>query len=240
MPPQRYKDPKVLPIKEQPCSSSGRKFTAFNQSKNELDHEQGKNREGHPCSTSINAGQENNSKLSKEKQSNSPEVCHKVESIIKPCVLGSALSIVSHGSTSKGEEVEFKLSKEKQCPKLGIVPPTVPKCSTSSNVGQEEGFKLSEEKNSSFKSHKLPRKSVSKSSVSKFRDLVENWVPRIQVDCMDLDDQGWLFTEQNHNHGVERCAVNNDDSIHRPLPLWPSAEYLPAADVYALPFVMPY
>ncbi|KAI3960602.1 hypothetical protein MKX01_003776 [Papaver californicum] len=76
-----------------------------------------------------------------------------------------------------------------------------------------------------------------------FRDLIENWVPpTLQLYRTDFDDQEWLF-EMNpqRRHEAKRLKPSNNDIDSCPGSSgWPRACYLPAADMYALPYTVPF
>lgn len=77
---------------------------------------------------------------------------------------------------------------------------------------------------------------------SLYKTLIDDWDrPQLEVD--DLGDQEWLFgtTSKKARQGNARC----DDS-HELLRTgnscssWPRACYLPEADIYALPYTVPF
>ncbi|KAI3913970.1 hypothetical protein MKW98_010782 [Papaver atlanticum] len=76
-----------------------------------------------------------------------------------------------------------------------------------------------------------------------FRDLIENWVPpTLQLYRTDFDDQEWLF-EMNpqRRHEAKRLKPSSIDiDSCRGSSGWPRACYLPAADIYALPYTVPF
>lgn len=127
-------------------------------------------------------------------------------------------------------------------------------CSTSGNVGQELTLRLSKEpfpssQASTIFAHKaepaaLPSASGSgcSSLPSPLRDLLLNWVaPPIQRECPESDDLEWLFeSKRNHNHAVERYKIGTDGLYGQNSTPWPRASYLPEADIYALPFTVPF
>lgn len=79
---------------------------------------------------------------------------------------------------------------------------------------------------------------------SLYRDLVENWVPPpLQHQRNDFsDDEEWLFkTKQENRYKSERLEARNDAiSCSRSPTLGPRAYYLPEADVFALPYTVPF
>ncbi|OVA19830.1 hypothetical protein BVC80_1689g17 [Macleaya cordata] len=85
---------------------------------------------------------------------------------------------------------------------------------------------------------------------TQYRDLIENWIPPpLQMECSDFDDQDWLFDTKLRPHGQEaakRFKASEEDaewpgrrrsSTSR---LWPTACFLAEADIYALPYTVPY
>ncbi|MCL7050542.1 hypothetical protein MKW94_009397 [Papaver nudicaule] len=76
-----------------------------------------------------------------------------------------------------------------------------------------------------------------------FRDLIENWVPpTLQIYQTDFDDQEWLFEmKPQRRHEAKRLKPSsNDVDLCRGSSGWPRACYLPAADIYALPYTVPF
>jgi hypothetical protein len=105
-------------------------------------------------------------------------------------------------------------------------------CSTSGGPGISAQGKLCDAKASTSKSG-IP------TVESLFKDLVENWVsPPIQSERTDLDELEWLFGRKHP--GRERAKVSSDISCTGSANLLPRAQYLPEADIYALPFTVPF
>ncbi|XP_026456302.1 histone-lysine N-methyltransferase, H3 lysine-79 specific-like [Papaver somniferum] len=86
---------------------------------------------------------------------------------------------------------------------------------------------------------------------TQYRNLIENWTPPSQslaVCCTDLDDQDWLFGSKQTAYDRHKLAsskrVKATSSVEeKPMVspgLWPSACYLADADMYALPYTIPY
>ncbi|KAI3930785.1 hypothetical protein MKX01_037231 [Papaver californicum] len=86
---------------------------------------------------------------------------------------------------------------------------------------------------------------------TQYRNLIENWTPPSQsltVCCPDLDDQDWLFGSKQIAHDRHKQAsskrVKATSSVEEKAMvssgLWPSACYLADADIYALPYTIPY
>ncbi|KAL6993411.1 hypothetical protein U1Q18_011529 [Sarracenia purpurea var. burkii] len=76
---------------------------------------------------------------------------------------------------------------------------------------------------------------------SKFRDLVENWVPPLlQSECTHLEDQEWLFCPQpNLNFETQRFKQADSGSLSSESSTsMPHLCYLSEADIYALPFTL--
>uniref|UniRef100_A0A2P2JLP5 Uncharacterized protein n=2 Tax=Rhizophora mucronata TaxID=61149 RepID=A0A2P2JLP5_RHIMU len=132
-------------------------------------------------------------------------------------------------------------------------------CSTSRSTCQDSTLGLNNEKpflpsgpSDIFASRAkldLPTKlcgSCSPHLALKFRNLVENWVPPLmQCEYTDLDNQEWLLEStrpQKENCRLEFCGAGSAGLSHgdtTPYP-YPQTCYLPDADIYALPFTVPY
>ncbi|CAL5383436.1 unnamed protein product [Camellia sinensis] len=78
---------------------------------------------------------------------------------------------------------------------------------------------------------------------SLYNDLVENWVPLppqlLQGEQTDLDELEWLF-QRKHQDEERSTEVNSDASCRGGSTLWPRAMYMPEADIWALPFTVPF
>ncbi|KAI3981582.1 hypothetical protein MKX01_007502 [Papaver californicum] len=84
-----------------------------------------------------------------------------------------------------------------------------------------------------------------------YRNLIENCTPPSQcltVCCTDLDDQDWLFGSKQIAHDRHKLASSKRVKATRSVEekamvssgMWPSACYLADADIYALPYTIPY
>lgn len=75
----------------------------------------------------------------------------------------------------------------------------------------------------------------------KLRDFIENWFPPpMEPDCSS-DDMEWLFgTKQDKKCGAKIAKVGSLGLPHANYTTLPHACYLPEADIYALPFTLPY
>ncbi|VFR03575.1 unnamed protein product [Cuscuta campestris] len=76
----------------------------------------------------------------------------------------------------------------------------------------------------------------------RYRDLIEKWIPPSLNDDLDSLDQDWLF-----NRKRDTCAKKKQQPISTPnmlcsaSALWPPrAQFLPDAEIYALPYTIPY
>ncbi|KAA8537500.1 hypothetical protein F0562_027108 [Nyssa sinensis] len=76
---------------------------------------------------------------------------------------------------------------------------------------------------------------------SLYKGLIENWIPpALQGELTDFDDQEWLFgNKQRDRPEGKRFRAGNDFSNSNST-LWPRAQHLPDADIYALPFTVPF
>ncbi|XVF59816.1 hypothetical protein PTKIN_Ptkin07bG0306200 [Pterospermum kingtungense] len=128
-------------------------------------------------------------------------------------------------------------------------------CSTASTRHPELTFKLSKEKpcSSSRASESLAHNAEASMPLSlcsscpptlalEFKNLVEDWVvPSLQTEQTSFDEDDWLFQKkQNITSGFKSNTNGNVGPSQISLPTWPQACYLPEADIYALPFTIPY
>ncbi|CAF2157338.1 unnamed protein product [Brassica napus] len=87
---------------------------------------------------------------------------------------------------------------------------------------------------------KLCRKCPSSTAV-RFLDLIENWAPDlVESKLIDTEDQElWLVMKvgaKRHHHQVN----NQTTSSGRSSMVWPTARFLPEAELHALPFTVPF
>ncbi|PIA55439.1 hypothetical protein AQUCO_00700023v1 [Aquilegia coerulea] len=77
-------------------------------------------------------------------------------------------------------------------------------------------------------------------SDAQLRDIIENWViPPIQNQCTDVDDQSWLF-DMPSKREPKRSKVSDVATCYDGSMWPPRACYLPEADIYALPYTVPF
>ncbi|XP_013749085.1 uncharacterized protein LOC106451675 isoform X2 [Brassica napus] len=87
---------------------------------------------------------------------------------------------------------------------------------------------------------KLCRKCPSSTAV-RFLDLIENWAPDlVESKLIDTEDQElWLVVKvgaKRHHHQVNNQTTSNGRSSM----VWPTARFLPEAELHALPFTVPF
>ncbi|CAG7900728.1 unnamed protein product [Brassica rapa] len=87
---------------------------------------------------------------------------------------------------------------------------------------------------------KLCRKCPSSTAV-RFLDLIENWAPDlVESKLIDTEDQElWLVMKvgaKRHHHQVNNQTTSNGRSSM----VWPTARFLPEAELHALPFTVPF
>ncbi|CAA3029275.1 eukaryotic translation initiation factor 5B-like [Olea europaea var. sylvestris] len=76
-----------------------------------------------------------------------------------------------------------------------------------------------------------------------YKDLVENWVPpELHALVNYPDDQEWLSQSKDNDVRSEKRFRSSGDAVpcSSSLSLWPQSRYLPDADIYALPFTVPF
>lgn len=76
---------------------------------------------------------------------------------------------------------------------------------------------------------------------SLYQDLIANLEESFQFELNNLVDQEWLFgTTKQDRHGYKRLKVCHDVSCHADSTTRLCAQYLPEADVYGLPYTIPF
>lgn len=84
------------------------------------------------------------------------------------------------------------------------------------------------------------------SMVLQFLNVVENWVPNTieqRVDLINSEDEECWWSLKKPSSPTERCKqVNRNNEIKQVSNSmgWPCARLLPEADVYALPYTVPF
>lgn len=125
-------------------------------------------------------------------------------------------------------EITTKLSKEKK---------TVP-LESDSRISKPLGKETHQE---TVGTSKLCSKCPPSTAV-RFLNLIENWAPdRVQSKLTDSEDQElWLFMKvgaKRHHHQVSIQTTSNGSSSM----VWrPTANFLPEAELHALPFTVPF
>ncbi|KAE8693474.1 hypothetical protein F3Y22_tig00110812pilonHSYRG00140 [Hibiscus syriacus] len=84
--------------------------------------------------------------------------------------------------------------------------------------------------------------SCSPTLTSQFKNLVEDWIgPTLQSELTSFSDEDWLSQKQNLNSsGVKSSKDGNVGWCQMNSTSWPHACFLPEADIYALPFTVPF
>uniref|UniRef100_M4CD10 Uncharacterized protein n=1 Tax=Brassica campestris TaxID=3711 RepID=M4CD10_BRACM len=124
-------------------------------------------------------------------------------------------------------EITTKLSKEKN---------TVP-LESDRQISKPLGKETRQE---TVGASKLCRKCPSSTAV-RFLDLIENWAPDlVESKLIDTEDQElWLVMKvgaKRHHHQVNNQTTSNGRSSM----VWPTARFLPEAELHALPFTVPF
>lgn len=76
-----------------------------------------------------------------------------------------------------------------------------------------------------------------------YKELIGSWVPPAPwIELSSLDDEEWLFSRkhQDDSQGEKRYKPNSDLSCRGSSKLQPRAQYLQEADIYALPYTLPF
>ncbi|CAL2274084.1 unnamed protein product [Prunus armeniaca] len=217
---QRHKDPQVLPSQEQPSRLSLQRHKdppvlPSQEQPSRLSLQRRKDPQVLPS-------QEQPSRLSLQRHKD-PQVLPSQE---QPC------------SASGRTDNAFVQGMHEAAPRQGRDEGQHP-CSTFGNSGKEVPVGLGKEKLRATGSASL-------SITSKYVELIENWDqhPLLQSFPMDVDDQEWLFeTKQNRSCRADERIFVSDSLSYGDSASWPCARQLPQlpkADIYALPFTVPF
>ncbi|GMJ01553.1 hypothetical protein HRI_003824400 [Hibiscus trionum] len=85
-------------------------------------------------------------------------------------------------------------------------------------------------------------RSCSPTLALQFKNLVEDWfVPTLQSELTSFGDEDWLFQKkQNLNSEIKSSKDGNVSLCQMNSTSCPHARFLPEADLYALPFTVPF
>ncbi|KAJ4966369.1 hypothetical protein NE237_018218 [Protea cynaroides] len=204
------KDQEIILGKELPGSNYA-KTDRISQCKNEIPPRLS---EVPPCSASERATSSNYAKTDRIAQWKN-EIPPRL-SEVPPCSASERATLVMQ---ERCEDVQTPIEKQT--------------CSTS---GRTDVQTLDIAENARRSSSKL------KKLESQYRDLIINWVPPIIENySTDLDDEEWLFERQSKpERESKRFKPSNDGLCQGSSSLCPRACYLPEADIYALPYTLPF
>ncbi|XP_021286792.1 uncharacterized protein LOC110418400 isoform X1 [Herrania umbratica] len=96
------------------------------------------------------------------------------------------------------------------------------------------------------KSEMAPTSSCSEISLlqieSQFTELVANWLPpSLQSEHFDIVDLDWLFETKRPRSDIRDTCNASYNVLHQgDFTQYPGAQYLPQANIYALPYAVPY
>lgn len=124
--------------------------------------------------------------------------------------------------------------------------PVQRKCETASSAGADNICSTSQQTQNAVKSvsaasrPKRVEKPMHKDALQ-FRNLIENWVPSSSNDLGD-DDQDWLFKRRKHDNtnAAKKPIASSTMLCGSSALLLPRAQYLQDADIFALPFTIPF
>ncbi|XP_019152786.1 PREDICTED: DNA ligase 1-like isoform X2 [Ipomoea nil] len=123
--------------------------------------------------------------------------------------------------------------------------PVQRKCETASSAGADNICSTSQQAQNAVETHvsaasrpKRVEKPMHKDELQ-FRNLIENWVPSSLNDLGD-DDQDWLFKRRKHDDTNAKKAIASTAMLCGSAALWPRAQYLQDADIFALPYTIPF
>lgn len=124
--------------------------------------------------------------------------------------------------------------------------PVQQKCETASSAGADNICSTSQQAQNAVE------KSVSAASRSKrvekplhkdelqFRNLIENWVPSSLTDLGHDDDQDWLLKRRKLEDTCTKKPIASTNMLCGSSALLPRAQYLQDAEIFALPFTIPF
>lgn len=120
-------------------------------------------------------------------------------------------------------------------------------CSVSRTSDQGHSIKLSNKvkpRHPTDKAEVTPASSGLSPIELQFRNLIENWVPPpMQAHYTEFDDQKWLFESKKKDCTAKvastKVACSKGLSCGNSIS-WPRACFLPEAEIYALPYTIPF
>ncbi|VVB18383.1 unnamed protein product [Arabis nemorensis] len=147
-------------------------------------------------------------------------------------------------------EISTKLSKEKKTISLNDVKSRETnsrqlgkeKMPSSSSCSHREAEKPSSSHQEAIGHSKLGCSKCPPSMAVQFLNLIENWDPdRVESKLTDSGDQElWLFMKFSAKRDQHRQVKNQTTSGASSSMSWPTARFLPEAEVHALPFTVPF
>ncbi|KAG6585530.1 hypothetical protein SDJN03_18263, partial [Cucurbita argyrosperma subsp. sororia] len=79
-----------------------------------------------------------------------------------------------------------------------------------------------------------------KPSDSAYEDLFDKWVPPTLQLGQQTDDEEWLFGTKKQDERTKTNQASSHAPICRSSSLWPRGQFVPEADVYMLPYTIPF
>lgn len=81
-----------------------------------------------------------------------------------------------------------------------------------------------------------------KRAVKRYGHLIENWTPPSRLgEHAEIDDEDWLFGRKHEGRQPEKkLRCSSEMSCSSSSLSWPRAHYLHDADIYALPYTVPF
>lgn len=145
----------------------------------------------------------------------------------------------------KYRETHSSLLEGQSCPAVGRAldspvqkAPDKEQCLTSSKV--DEASPIAQFDASACNGATFDEKNVP-GPESFYKSLIEDWVPPpLHFELNDSNDEDWLFGRKQQSQGLKRLKSSNDMPCQQSSTLWPCAHFLPEADIYALPYSIPF
>ncbi|XP_047327807.1 stress response protein NST1-like [Impatiens glandulifera] len=200
-----------------------------------------------PCSTSGRADSETGDGYDKLLPKNEEKISSDAPSGIKGVISNLNLKQTAHVVPCSSSSFEKKMKKVELVsnPNLKQTAHVVP-CSSSSFEKKMKKVELVSNLNLKQTAHVVPSSSSSFEKKMKkvelvYKALVENLGPSLNEEMPDTNDEfDWLFKRSERCCKPVAAANDNSGGDERSSTMWPRAHYLAEADVYLMPFTIPF
>ncbi|PNX95940.1 hypothetical protein L195_g019139, partial [Trifolium pratense] len=109
------------------------------------------------------------------------------------------------------------------------------------NEKKKKKKKRKEEKREKKRSHNKKMSTTQEDEKKEYKKLIENWVPLpLQMVPTDFENEEWLATKNDSNDPTKHVSSSSSSTADIKQGIQPLAYFLPHADIYALPYVLPF